>query len=60
MPIYEFECQSCSRRFEKIRSQAVDEIDCPTCNGQALRKVSVVSIATKNNTPCPSGGSGFT
>lgn len=45
MPIYEYKCSSCGNEFEKMQSINNDEriTECPSCKGQAERKVSVTS-----------------
>lgn len=41
MPIYEFECKSCNRRFEKIVFKPIKEIEiiCPNCQSKNVQKV---------------------
>ena len=41
MPIYEYECQSCSEKFEMFRSISDDdsEIKCPNCGQNKSRRV---------------------
>ena len=52
MPIYEYECERCSLRFELKRHFSEDgEVSCPRCHGEAHRLFSPVSIIFK--------GSGF-
>ena len=40
MPIYEYQCQECNKRFDKfVRSfSAEDQVACPTCGSQQVRK----------------------
>jgi putative FmdB family regulatory protein len=52
MPIYEYECEQCSLRFELRRSfDGRSEVVCPQCGGSARRIFSPVPIIFK--------GSGF-
>jgi len=52
MPIYEYECERCSLRFELKRHFSGDgEVSCPRCHGEAHRLFSPVPIIFK--------GSGF-
>ncbi len=48
MPIYEYDCQACGERFEKlIRSlnQPLPEIECPACHSRDVqRRVSRVAV----------------
>ena len=43
MPIYEYVCNTCNHRFEKLRpiSRMNDEAPCPICEGDSERKLSV-------------------
>ncbi|HEY83125.1 MAG TPA: zinc ribbon domain-containing protein [Dehalococcoidia bacterium] len=48
MPIYEYECQKCSLRFELRRRFGEDGTGlCPQCGGQARRLFSPVPIIFK-------------
>lgn len=40
MPIFEFECAECGKRFEELvrSANAVDEVVCPGCRSQSVRK----------------------
>lgn len=41
MPIYEFECRKCGKRFEKLcaMSADTDEIECPECGRRGVKKL---------------------
>jgi putative FmdB family regulatory protein len=48
MPIYEYECKSCSLRFELTRRFGENSgASCPQCQGEALRLFSPVPIIFK-------------
>lgn len=52
MPVYEYECSSCSSRFELKRSFSEDgPVSCPECGGETQRIFSPVPVIFK--------GSGF-
>ncbi len=52
MPIYEYECGKCRRRFEKRQGfHAEPEAECPQCQGQSRRVFHPTPIVFK--------GSGF-
>jgi putative FmdB family regulatory protein len=52
MPLYEYECKSCKRRFEVRQSVTAEPIaTCPTCGGPVRRVIHPVGIIFK--------GSGF-
>ncbi len=40
MPIYEFKCQDCEKKFELILSSAnnVSDVTCPECESKNIRK----------------------
>lgn len=40
MPIYEYQCESCGHRLEKIQKMADDPLkDCPACDTPSLKKL---------------------
>lgn len=48
MPLYEYQCQLCGHRFEKIQSySAPDEKECPKCAGAVERLISAPAIQFK-------------
>jgi putative FmdB family regulatory protein len=48
MPLYEYECQQCHRRVEKIQSfSAPPETVCPHCGGKLERVISAPAIQFK-------------
>ncbi len=52
MPIYEYECEQCGVRFERLQRMADTPLrDCPECNGHVHRVMQPVGIIFK--------GSGF-
>jgi len=40
MPIYEYYCQDCHTKFERLRgfSHADDPVRCPNCHGEATQR----------------------
>ena len=52
MPIYEYECEQCGVRFEKLQRMTEDSLtDCPECGGHIHRVMQPVGVIFK--------GSGF-
>jgi len=53
MPLYEYECESCGARIERIQPRFSDPLlqTCPTCSGQLRKLISSPAIQFK--------GSGF-
>jgi putative FmdB family regulatory protein len=65
MPIYEYRCEDCGSKFEKLvrRSQDVEELQCPSCGQSRLKQeLSVFAAHANGNSkpaglpPCASGG----
>jgi putative FmdB family regulatory protein len=63
MPIYEYLCQNCQTRFEKLVLRAADgaEVACPACGQQRLtRELSTFAArsgsAREPAPACPSAG----
>lgn len=52
MPVYEYLCQACGLRFEKVQSfSATPLTECPSCGGSVHRVIQPVGVIFK--------GSGF-
>jgi putative FmdB family regulatory protein len=52
MPLYEYQCEACAHRFERIQKFSDPPIDtCPTCGGSVRKLISSPAIQFK--------GSGF-
>ena len=65
MPIYEYRCQDCGTKFEKLvrRSDDASENACPSCGKNHLQQEYSTFAAHANGSPkaaerpsCPSGG----
>ena len=57
MPIYEYRCDKCGRRFEELVLTASDEVECPHCGcGKVERLISPFS--SSKGGCAPSGGFG--
>lgn len=65
MPIYEYKCQDCGSRFEKLirRSSDADALECPSCGEKHLTQELSTFAAHANGRSksagepmCPSGG----
>jgi putative FmdB family regulatory protein len=64
MPIYEYKCQDCGNRFEKLvrRAAEADGVECPSCGQKHLTQELSVFAAHANGggkaadmPVCPSG-----
>ena len=48
MPVYEFECEECGRRFEELTPSDTRSLACPACgSGQTQRLLSPLSPASR-------------
>ena len=52
MPTYEYECQSCGHRFEKIQAFSEEPITkCPECECEVKRVISAPAFQFKGGKP---------
>jgi putative FmdB family regulatory protein len=63
MPLYEYECESCGRRFERIQKFSDPPVtECPHCSGAVRKLLSSPAIQFKGSgfyiTDYPKSGSG--
>jgi putative FmdB family regulatory protein len=50
VPLYEYQCQQCGHRFEKIQSfSAPPEKECPQCQGPVERLISAPAVQFKGS-----------
>ena len=58
MPIYEFECEKCGKRFEQLLgiNEPTDDLPCPKCQAKNPRKV----LSVFNSAPGGSSGASCT
>ena len=55
MPIYEYRCRNCQRRFELLRtfSQKDESAPCPACGATEIRReLSVIAAPTGGDGAC--------
>ena len=55
MPIYEFECEECGRRFEELVSGDAPAPPCPDCGAERARRLISTSIAPPGRQPRGAG-----
>ncbi len=46
MPIYEYGCDTCGHKFEKLQPMSSSGADCPVCEQPARRTLSVFAAIT--------------
>jgi putative FmdB family regulatory protein len=57
MPIYEYRCKECGRRFEELVMKSSQKIPCPDCGSEDVERE--ISIFSSSASGCsPSGGFG--
>jgi len=50
LPLYEYKCEKCGHRFEKIEPITASEIKkCPSCRGKAVRQLASPAIQFKGS-----------
>lgn len=49
MPIYEYSCEHCGHRFERMQKVSAASPDCPTCGGDTSRLVSLSAFHLKGS-----------
>jgi len=49
VPLYEFECQKCHHRFEKIQSVSDADPKCPKCGGKVERLLHAPAVQFKGS-----------
>ena len=49
MPLYEFECQTCHNRFERIQSVKEPDPNCPKCGGAVERLLHAPAVQFKGS-----------
>ncbi len=59
MPIYEYVCNDCEARFEKLVRRFDEQVSCPSCaRGSVEKQLSVFAVASSAPAPAFSCGSG--
>ncbi len=59
MPIYEYKCAKCDEEFEALVFRADEEIACPQCKGDRVKRLmSVCGFKSSESYTPPSGSSG--
>lgn len=57
MPLYEYVCRSCARRFEKYVRSWNEEVLCPACQGASVEKqLSTFAFTGEGGASTASGG----
>lgn len=64
MPIFEYRCEDCGSKFEKLVRRAGERVECPSCGTDHLKQELSTFAAHANSKPqagpipggCPAGG----
>ena len=57
MPIFEYRCESCESKFEKLVRRADDHVECPSCGKSKLEVQYSTFAAQTNGSPKSAGDS---
>jgi len=49
MPIYEYNCEHCSYKFDKLVMSRNSEVKCPLCQGSVKKLMSTFSVGHENH-----------
>jgi len=49
VPLYEFECENCHHRFERIQSVAAPDPECPKCGSKVERLLHAPAVQFKGS-----------
>jgi putative FmdB family regulatory protein len=53
MPLYEYNCESCDYRFDKLVLNRDSEVHCPICQGEVKKLMSTFSFAVQSSISSP-------
>ena len=58
MPIYEYACNGCGQRFEKLVRRFAEEVSCPGCaSAHVDKQLSVFAVGASSSSVSASAGS---
>ena len=49
MPIYEYNCDHCSYKFDRMVTNDKAQVNCPLCQGKVKKLMSSFSVGASNN-----------
>jgi putative FmdB family regulatory protein len=53
MPLYEYNCESCDYKFDKLVLNRASEVRCPICQGEVKKLMSTFSYAVQSSISSP-------
>jgi putative FmdB family regulatory protein len=53
MPLYEYNCESCDYRFDKLVLNRDSDVHCPICQGEVKKLMSTFSYAVQSDMSSP-------
>ncbi len=51
MPLYEYQCDHCDYKFDKLVMTVNDTVKCPLCQGKVKKLMSTFSVGAGHNLP---------
>lgn len=51
MPLYEYNCEPCAYKFDKLVMSVNDQVKCPLCQGKVKKLMSTFSVGASHEMP---------
>ena len=51
MPLYEYNCEPCSYRFDRLVMSMSAQVKCPLCQGEVKKLMSTFSVGASHDMP---------
>jgi len=51
MPLYEYNCEHCKYKFDRLVTTQKTQVKCPLCQGKVKKLMSSFSVGASNNIP---------
>ena len=51
MPVYEYSCEACNYKFDRLVGTYNSKVNCPICQGEVKKLMSSFSVGTSNGLP---------
>jgi putative FmdB family regulatory protein len=51
MPLYEYQCDHCNYKFDKLVISGKDSVKCPLCRGKVKKLMSTFAVGASHSLP---------